>query len=646
VEASGGQSTANTKVCTKLAETSATIDQLFAVAAEKPTKRSPVRSWKETSDNRASALDLTANCGYFNRAKQTDDKVPNKSDAVSLFADSPVTSSSSSKDTVRAASTLAATVETLSVGLSACHVSNPKTIKTEAEDMKAPASKIICIPDSPEICTIPLSERLKMRRNGISTENLRGVSSSSRIGCIDDSTAVPLSEREVAGQQSAKVATTKAPMQRAHSATVVNNSGTTGPIDNHEVPDWSKDYVGFTHTYDISSPATYFTGAFGSTAAADYSVRKDSTCPYGHATQGTHTSSTVRANINRNNNTHPSNEAADRMRVANDVPLQPMKSQQSKAPVKSAYSGGSATLSSMEAHRRRAVAVNDDIESDADTPCRNKTCSQASLSQPKASQQSLAAPKAKPTAVCGNFTSANGTAVVRSGSGCNQDDEPGDQDEEEREGEKVEDLEKITLKGGIHAWEPVLLVDTREKDHNLIQTRMIECGIPCEVCTLALGDFMWAARLKKSSAFDEDSGDDDENVNPQRQKNISAYFSVQSSCSGSGGHVGSAMTQEGHVSSGEGQRGKKGTAGSKKGKKKAKEQVVTLVVLDTIAERKTTADLASSIVDGRYAEQKRRLKECGLTSRMYIVEGLSLAMPRQSTVTTAGLKTAMVSTQV
>jgi crossover junction endonuclease MUS81 len=50
-----------------------------------------------------------------------------------------------------------------------------------------------------------------------------------------------------------------------------------------------------------------------------------------------------------------------------------------------------------------------------------------------------------------------------------------------------------------------------------------------------------------------------------------------------------------------------------------------VVVLDCVIERKTIADLASSIVDGRYGEQKHRLLDCGLHTRMYIVEGLSLS---------------------
>ncbi len=44
-------------------------------------------------------------------------------------------------------------------------------------------------------------------------------------------------------------------------------------------------------------------------------------------------------------------------------------------------------------------------------------------------------------------------------------------------------------------------------------------------------------------------------------------------------------------------------------------------VLDFIVERKTADDLAASIVDGRYEEQKFRLKNCGINNVIYLIEG-------------------------
>ena len=44
-------------------------------------------------------------------------------------------------------------------------------------------------------------------------------------------------------------------------------------------------------------------------------------------------------------------------------------------------------------------------------------------------------------------------------------------------------------------------------------------------------------------------------------------------------------------------------------------------VLDLIVERKTSNDLASSIRDGRYDEQKFRLRNSGINNVIYLIEG-------------------------
>lgn len=44
-------------------------------------------------------------------------------------------------------------------------------------------------------------------------------------------------------------------------------------------------------------------------------------------------------------------------------------------------------------------------------------------------------------------------------------------------------------------------------------------------------------------------------------------------------------------------------------------------ILDYIIERKKADDLASSIIDGRYKDQKLRLKQCGITKIWYLIEG-------------------------
>ncbi len=57
----------------------------------------------------------------------------------------------------------------------------------------------------------------------------------------------------------------------------------------------------------------------------------------------------------------------------------------------------------------------------------------------------------------------------------------------------------------------------------------------------------------------------------------------------------------------------------KRGQKKIDEFID--YVLDFIVERKTADDLAASIMDGRYEEQKFRLKNCGINNVIYLVEG-------------------------
>lgn len=62
-------------------------------------------------------------------------------------------------------------------------------------------------------------------------------------------------------------------------------------------------------------------------------------------------------------------------------------------------------------------------------------------------------------------------------------------------------------------------------------------------------------------------------------------------------------------------------AQSKPKLKKKKMPEFTDYVLDFIVERKTADDLAASIMDGRYEEQKFRLKNCGINNVIYLVEG-------------------------
>ncbi|XP_017296479.1 crossover junction endonuclease MUS81 isoform X2 [Kryptolebias marmoratus] len=69
------------------------------------------------------------------------------------------------------------------------------------------------------------------------------------------------------------------------------------------------------------------------------------------------------------------------------------------------------------------------------------------------------------------------------------------------------------------------------------------------------------------------------------------------------------------------------------------------LVLDFIVERKRMDDLCGSIIDGRFREQKFRLKRCGLQRLIYLVEGGGASASHLS-LPEATLQQAVVNTQV
>ena len=123
--------------------------------------------------------------------------------------------------------------------------------------------------------------------------------------------------------------------------------------------------------------------------------------------------------------------------------------------------------------------------------------------------------------------------------------------------------------------EVLLFVDNREKrnqqDGNYLFDRLIKNGLNVEIKALPLGDFIWILRVHHY-------------INEEASKEMQGVKS-------------------------------KGT------KKKIAPQLFTDYVLDFIVERKTADDLAASIMDGRYEEQKYRLKTCGINNVVYLVEG-------------------------
>ena len=120
--------------------------------------------------------------------------------------------------------------------------------------------------------------------------------------------------------------------------------------------------------------------------------------------------------------------------------------------------------------------------------------------------------------------------------------------------------------------EVVLFVDNREKrnqsDGNYLFDRLTKNAFNIELKSLPLGDFLWVLRVH----------------HPITQAQLDGL-------------------------------------NKQKGKGAKKNQPFTDYVLDFIVERKTADDLAASIMDGRYEEQKYRLKTCGINNVVYLVEG-------------------------
>jgi crossover junction endonuclease MUS81 len=123
-----------------------------------------------------------------------------------------------------------------------------------------------------------------------------------------------------------------------------------------------------------------------------------------------------------------------------------------------------------------------------------------------------------------------------------------------------------------HRSEVILFVDNREKrnqqDGHYLFERLEKNNVNCALKSLPLGDFLWVLRVYKSTTLPDQN-----------------------------------------------------EAKGKKKKKAVEQAAFTDYVLDFIVERKTADDLAASIMDGRYEEQKFRLKCCGINNVIYLVEG-------------------------
>jgi ERCC4-type nuclease len=219
-------------------------------------------------------------------------------------------------------------------------------------------------------------------------------------------------------------------------------------------------------------------------------------------------------------------------------------------------------------------------------------------------------------------------------------------------------------------YEVVLVIDSRERSSSLILGSLIAAGIRCELSTLAVGDFLWVARPRNYSPPSSSSSSSnnnnkkyknsvktttsaatndpipipDPNSNPsstpiagipimdafQRMKQAAAAVAAASVADDPATLLPSAPP----------------TAPIPVHVPKLEEKTL---VLDCIIERKTVADLCSSLIDGRYADQKHRIKSTGeeIPVKCYIVEGETLAVPaRHLSITSTHIKTAMTTSHV
>ena len=205
-----------------------------------------------------------------------------------------------------------------------------------------------------------------------------------------------------------------------------------------------------------------------------------------------------------------------------------------------------------------------------------------------------------------------------------------------RYGEKT--LQSLPALPPSSQWEVVLLIDKRERSNALIQSSMAASSVPCQLATLAVGDFLWIIRPK---SILPNTGtlypNNNSTTNIQNKENTLLC---------------SAVTSENDYYQDTGNTIEETTQSSVPQLEVEEEEMNllnsnTVYILDCIAERKSINDLVSSFGDGRYMEQKNRLKACNLRSTMYIVEGDQIVVSlHQKAISATHVKTAMVSIHV
>jgi ERCC4-type nuclease len=161
-------------------------------------------------------------------------------------------------------------------------------------------------------------------------------------------------------------------------------------------------------------------------------------------------------------------------------------------------------------------------------------------------------------------------------------------------------------------WEVVLLIDNREvrtrDDRTYIQAKLLNARVACETRSLPLGDFLWVVRRLPG----------------RKPAPVPAHLRPAGAAAGTAAppakKKGGAKALVRANSAPDGASAASGDAAALPRAPAALPTPEDEYLLDVIVERKSCNDLAASLIDGRYMEQKNRLASAGLRV-MYLVEG-------------------------
>ncbi|GFE55543.1 CCAAT-box DNA binding protein subunit B [Babesia ovis] len=173
-------------------------------------------------------------------------------------------------------------------------------------------------------------------------------------------------------------------------------------------------------------------------------------------------------------------------------------------------------------------------------------------------------------------------------------------------------------------YEVVTVVDNRElhDSDGRYQRRLVELfaasGKTVVFRQLPLGDVIWVLRRKESSADDGQETNTNLGTSPLSHQTVQSQDDPGMSSAADN----STLTGEGTPTSA---ATPKRTPRTKRKKVLKPDGIANGYVLDWVLERKTTADLAASIIDGRYDDQKSRmLRLVGFKHVCYIFEDIEM----------------------